>query len=60
MFCPTGILPNFVCGFFPLIPLLQGELVDALPNVMIFTYRAQIALRQRLEMRIGMDSSGKA
>jgi len=28
--------------------------------IMTFTHRAQVALRQRLEMRRGMDSSGKA
>ena len=39
--------------------LLQGELNDALPNVTALAFRAQVALRQRLEKVKGWYTSGK-
>jgi len=60
MFCLTGILPSLIYGFFSTTPLLKDELVNTLPNVTTLSFRAQIALRQKLEKESRDMIIGKA
>jgi len=54
MFCLTDTLSSFICEFFSTTPLLQGELVNALPNVTTLAMSSGCTLSKSLRGVIGL------